>query len=124
VSLKSILDALIYISWAGMTIGFIMTVNYSMFAWYIITMTISVIFFILLISRIYLDFKDNSLEIRKLPWWVNTGYFMMFLGILLYLYPELGIVATLTGLIIILCAIYYKEHRNYEKMDNGAEGEI
>lgn len=108
-----------------------MTLSYHTFELQIITIAICVIFFVVLIFNIYIGLRDKPLETRKLPWWNNIGVSMIALGILLYAYPEPGIIAILTGLIILLCATYYKEHRNYdevepefEEIEYGAEGEI
>jgi hypothetical protein len=116
-SLTPKLEALSYTCFAGFLISVIMTLSYHMFVWYIIAIALFVIFFVVLISNIYFGPKDESLDIRKLPWWSNIGITMMALGTLLYAYPEPGIIAILTGLIILLCATYYKEHRNYDEVE-------
>jgi O-antigen/teichoic acid export membrane protein len=120
-SLTSKLEALSYICFAGFLISAIVGLSYPTFELLIITITICVIFFVVLISNIYFGLRDKSLETRKLPWWYNIGVSMMALGILLYSYPELGIMAIFTGLIIILCATYYREHRNYDKVEPESE---
>jgi hypothetical protein len=126
------LEALSYICFAGFLISAIMSLSYHTFEWYIIAITLFVIFFVVLIFNIYNGIKDKSLETRKLPWWNNIGVALMALGIILYTYPELGSIAILAGLIILLYATYYKEHRNCDEVEpdsdiierNGAEGEI
>ncbi|MFW9767581.1 MAG: hypothetical protein ACFFF9_06875 [Candidatus Thorarchaeota archaeon] len=123
-SIQSKLEALSYICFAGMIIGFIMTVGYSLFIWYLFTMAMLAVFSIVLIVTIYFGLRDHSLETRKMPWWSNIGVFIMGLGIFLYTFPEIGIISTLTGVIVVLYGIFYKENRNYEKINYGAEGEI
>lgn len=111
-SLTPKLEALSYICFACFLISALMTLSCPSFELLIITIAICVIFSVVLISNIYFGLRDKSIETRKLPWWSNIGIGIMGIGPLLYTYPDLGIIAILAGLIIILCATYYREHRN------------
>ncbi len=129
-ALTTKLEALSFICFAGFMIIAIIAISYPTFEFLIITIAICVIFFVVLISNLYIGLKDKLLESRKLPWWNNIGVSLMALGILLYTNLTLAISAILTGLIILLFATFYKERTNSEvasdteNQKDGAEGEI
>lgn len=83
---------------------------------------------------VIISFKDeNPFKNRTLPVWSNVGFFLMWGGVLLFGYPVFAISIVLTGMIISMYAIHYRECKNRDVVEsnpdieingNGAEGEI
>jgi hypothetical protein len=93
-----------------------------------------IVLLVIFISMVIISFKDeNPFKNRTLPVWSNVGFFLMWGGVLLFGYPVFAISIVLTGMIISMYAIHYRECKNRDVVEsnpdieingNGAEGEI
>ena len=83
------------------------------------------VLFVIFISMVIISFKDeNPFKNRTLPVWNNVGSFLMCTGFLLFGNPVFGISIVLTGMIISMYAIHYRECKNRDVVESNPDIEI